>query len=210
MIDPTARDFASVLYTENDLSIAGTLRYLPRQSDQLPILIQNWLHGLGKSIQNVRMVVVVTGPGATTSVRLGVATAQAMGDGLSVPVIGVSTFQAALDWACQGVQFIVTPGRRGHWVMRAYTVKPVGEPVPITDVIVAPVDECIRILNKIKSSINVRWLHASDTHIDQLPQHIHVKVGSLCMALGELANTTSLQARFGADLRIHYAYDAVG
>jgi tRNA threonylcarbamoyl adenosine modification protein YeaZ len=50
----------------------------------------------------IRGVIVGTGPGAFTGLRVGIATAKALAHELGVPIVGVSTAEALLDAAASG------------------------------------------------------------------------------------------------------------
>jgi tRNA threonylcarbamoyl adenosine modification protein YeaZ len=53
----------------------------------------------GASLADLRGIVVGTGPGAFTGLRVGLATAKGLAHGLSLPIVGVSTAEALIDAA---------------------------------------------------------------------------------------------------------------
>jgi hypothetical protein len=81
--------------------------------------------------QNIRRsrlvgVVVGTGPGAFTGLRVGIATAKGLAHGLGVPIVGISTAEALLAGAAEGPE-----ARDGHDVRDGFDAGrgPTGRPV---------------------------------------------------------------------------------
>ncbi len=75
----------------------------------------------GVALQAVRTVVVGTGPGPFTGLRVGMVTAAALGDALGVAVHGVCTLDAiARDAAAGGGLLVVTDARRREVYWAAY------------------------------------------------------------------------------------------
>jgi tRNA threonylcarbamoyl adenosine modification protein YeaZ len=66
----------------------------------------------GIAVEDVEMIVAGTGPGTFTGLRIGLATARALGFALGVPVRGVSTLAALLHPA--GVDVACIDARRGE------------------------------------------------------------------------------------------------
>jgi tRNA threonylcarbamoyladenosine biosynthesis protein TsaB len=64
----------------------------------LPTLIE-FLAERRASLADLRGIVVGTGPGAFTGLRVGMATAKGLAHGLGLPIVGVSTAEALLDSA---------------------------------------------------------------------------------------------------------------
>jgi tRNA threonylcarbamoyl adenosine modification protein YeaZ len=64
----------------------------------LPTLV-GFLADQGASLADLRGIVVGTGPGAFTGLRVGLATAKGLAHGLGVPIVGISTAEALLDAA---------------------------------------------------------------------------------------------------------------
>ena len=64
----------------------------------LPTLVA-FLAEQGASLAGLRGIVVGTGPGAFTGLRVGLATAKGLAHGLDLPIVGVSTAEALIDAA---------------------------------------------------------------------------------------------------------------
>ena len=62
----------------------------------LPTLVA-FLSERGASLADLRGIVVGTGPGAFTGLRVGLATAKGLAHGLGLPIVGVSTAEALID-----------------------------------------------------------------------------------------------------------------
>ena len=76
----------------------------------------------GRAIGDVAAVVVGIGPGPFTGLRVGMATAAALGDALDVPVHGVPSHDAVARTAVPGDDFlVVTDARRREVYLSAYS-----------------------------------------------------------------------------------------
>jgi len=73
----------------------------------------------------IRGVIVGTGPGAFTGLRVGIATAKALAHELGVPIVGVSTGEAMLS-AAERVGVIVASGSRSGSASRLVLLLPAG------------------------------------------------------------------------------------
>jgi tRNA threonylcarbamoyl adenosine modification protein YeaZ len=69
----------------------------------LPTLIA-FLAEQGVNLAELRGIVVGTGPGAFTGLRVGLATAKGLAHGLGLPIVGISTAEALLDAARASVE----------------------------------------------------------------------------------------------------------
>jgi tRNA threonylcarbamoyladenosine biosynthesis protein TsaB len=65
-----------------------------KQSDLLFPLLTRLLKKAGVTKNKIGLLIVDVGPGSFTGVRVGVATARALGQALSVPVVGVDSLEA--------------------------------------------------------------------------------------------------------------------
>ncbi len=71
-----------------------------RHGEELLTRIDEMLTNSGVALADLGGIVVGTGPGAFTGLRVGLATAKALARGLGVPIAGVATSAALLDAAC--------------------------------------------------------------------------------------------------------------
>jgi tRNA threonylcarbamoyl adenosine modification protein YeaZ len=67
-----------------------------RHGEELLTRIDGLLSGAGVDLSALRVIVVGTGPGAFTGLRVGLATAKGLAHGLSIPIVGVATSTALL------------------------------------------------------------------------------------------------------------------
>lgn len=93
-------------------------------SDQIVAKIQEFLHSANQPPPELSGVIVFSGPGSFTSLRIGHAVANALADSLNVPVVG-----AADDhWLADGSKALKTakPGRPAlpHYGADAHITKP--------------------------------------------------------------------------------------
>jgi tRNA threonylcarbamoyl adenosine modification protein YeaZ len=70
-----------------------------RHGEELLTRIDEMIHTAGVPLPELAGVVVGTGPGAFTGLRVGLATAKALSRGLGIPIVGVATSAALLDGA---------------------------------------------------------------------------------------------------------------
>ena len=85
----------------------GALRAGRMQGERLLQSVEGHLASVGSSRSEIRGVVVGTGPGTFTGLRIGIATAKGIAHGLGVPIVGVSTadvLREAIfhDWTVPG------------------------------------------------------------------------------------------------------------
>ena len=73
-----------------------------RHGEELLTRIDEMLKGEGVALAELAGVVVGTGPGAFTGLRVGLATAKALARELAIPIAGVATSEALLDAAAVG------------------------------------------------------------------------------------------------------------
>jgi tRNA threonylcarbamoyl adenosine modification protein YeaZ len=91
-------------------------------AEHLMPLVQAALVQAGHTVSDLEAVVVGIGPGPFTGLRVGMATAAALGDALDVPVHGVPSHDAmARRAAVDGDFLIVTDARRREVYLSAYT-----------------------------------------------------------------------------------------
>lgn len=91
-----------------------------RHSQELLPAVQRLLERSGLRLRDLAAVIVGTGPGAFTGLRVGIATAKTLAHELHVPVIGIPTSAALLDAAGGGTARLSLPsGPRDRLVMTA-------------------------------------------------------------------------------------------
>lgn len=102
--------------------------------------IANVLESSGGGIDTVSAVIVCTGPGSFTGLRVGIAVAKGIAVGRAIPVVGVSLFEVALQRLGEqsGRVLAVVPHRRGE-----YFVSPIGKSVNAESVRVVPESELL-------------------------------------------------------------------
>jgi len=90
-------------------------------AEHLMPLTEAALAEAGRELREVEAVVVGIGPGPFTGLRVGMATAEALGDALDVPVHGVPSHDAMARRAASGGEFlVVTDARRREVYLSAY------------------------------------------------------------------------------------------
>ena len=92
--------------------------------EELPGLIERVLADAGWAKHSIERVAVGTGPGSFTGLRVGVALAQGISEGLEVPLVGVCSLAAmagAVPEAVSGVRCPVLDARRGEVFFGLYS-----------------------------------------------------------------------------------------
>jgi tRNA threonylcarbamoyladenosine biosynthesis protein TsaB len=103
-IDTSGMDALVALGRENGTLVAER-RWAAgyRHGEELLTRIDEMLKGEGVALAELAGVVVGTGPGAFTGLRVGLATAKALARELAIPIAGVATSEALLEAAALGV-----------------------------------------------------------------------------------------------------------
>jgi tRNA threonylcarbamoyladenosine biosynthesis protein TsaB len=91
-------------------------------STRLLPAIEELVTSQGKTLQDLTGIVIFRGPGSFTSLRIGITTANALGYGLNIPVVGT----LGVDWLVRGLEKI-TSAKAGMIVVPEY-----GAPANIT------------------------------------------------------------------------------
>jgi hypothetical protein len=65
--------------------------------------------------RHLAAIAVTTGPGHYLGIRVGVTTAGMLREALQKPVYGVSTLEALLPTAAEGIYLALVPARKGYW-----------------------------------------------------------------------------------------------
>jgi tRNA threonylcarbamoyladenosine biosynthesis protein TsaB len=89
-----------------------------RHGETLLPAIDDLLARTGTDRSRLAAVVVGTGPGAFTGLRVGIATAKGLAHGLAVPIIGLSTAQALLAGTPPGSVLVLPAGPSDRLVVR--------------------------------------------------------------------------------------------
>jgi tRNA threonylcarbamoyl adenosine modification protein YeaZ len=102
-IDTSGMDALVALGDENGTLVAER-RWAAgyRHGEELLTRIDELLNGEGVALAELAGVVVGTGPGAFTGLRVGLATAKALARELAIPIAGVATSEALLEAAAVG------------------------------------------------------------------------------------------------------------
>lgn len=79
---------------------------------RLPLCTKQALAEAKLSFDDIDRITVIAGPGSFTGVRVGVAFARGLGVALDVPVVGISSLEAALPQTTQGRVLVALPARR--------------------------------------------------------------------------------------------------
>ncbi|MFA6098636.1 MAG: tRNA (adenosine(37)-N6)-threonylcarbamoyltransferase complex dimerization subunit type 1 TsaB [Patescibacteria group bacterium] len=95
------------------------------QSEKILPSIDSFLRGKGVLCSSLKGIVVVTGPGNFTSVRVGVVTANTFSFALNVPIVGISRseFESAEKLAVLGAQRLKI-GKRWTLAKPVYNAEP--------------------------------------------------------------------------------------
>jgi len=103
VIDTSGTDALVALGKENG-SLVAERRWAAgyRHGEELLTMIDEMLSSEGVALTDLAGVVVGTGPGAFTGLRVGLATAKALARELAIPIAGVATSEALLEAAVVG------------------------------------------------------------------------------------------------------------
>lgn len=80
-----------------------------RHGETLLVTLQRLLEDEGVALEDLTGIVVGTGPGAFTGLRVGLATAKALAHARGLPIVGVSTAEALLAAAGAGTRVLLLP-----------------------------------------------------------------------------------------------------
>jgi len=106
IINTANRDKLIVAIGDNKNIIEKSLETSFHESEKLLPLIEKVLKKAKKKLKDIKKIIVVTGPGPFTSLRIGIAVANALSLSLEIPVIGfkVDEFKSIKDLIRQGEQ----------------------------------------------------------------------------------------------------------
>jgi tRNA threonylcarbamoyladenosine biosynthesis protein TsaB len=89
-------------------------------------LIEQVLADAGWSARQLERIAVGTGPGSFTGLRVGIALAQGISEGLEIPLVGVGSLQAMARATPDGTRALRVPlldARRGEFFLAAYDLE---------------------------------------------------------------------------------------
>ncbi|MFP4385935.1 MAG: tRNA (adenosine(37)-N6)-threonylcarbamoyltransferase complex dimerization subunit type 1 TsaB [Alphaproteobacteria bacterium] len=103
-IDSTMNGCSACVYEAGESGSAVLLAQEQKQmnrgqAEHLVPLIERVMKRAGSTYESLDLIGVTKGPGAFTGMRIGIATAKAIGLAAGKPVMGISTFDAVLDTA---------------------------------------------------------------------------------------------------------------
>lgn len=113
-------------------SFARTLETNRDQAAKLMPMVQDVMKEAGVAFADLGLIVTTTGPGSFTGLRIGLATARALGLSLSLPVQGVSTFEAMVK-SCkpEGPSLVVLESKRADYYVQAFDTNLEPEDSPV-------------------------------------------------------------------------------
>ncbi|MEW5784933.1 MAG: tRNA (adenosine(37)-N6)-threonylcarbamoyltransferase complex dimerization subunit type 1 TsaB [Bacillota bacterium] len=88
---------STALLQDECLLAEFTLNIRKTHSERLMPLVDAMLAEAGLEREQLNAVAVAAGPGSFTGIRIGVATARALAQGLAIPAVGVSTLEALAE-----------------------------------------------------------------------------------------------------------------
>ena len=140
----------------------------PRHTACLLALIAELLERSSSSWEQLERIAVGVGPGTFTGLRIGIATARALGQALSVPLVSVSTLESLAVSACRAelrrrpaAVVSVLDARRGEVFAAAWSVKADGL-VPLFDVRALKPEQLAQELSTSRQLIPDRTLTVGD------------------------------------------------
>ncbi|MFC7292407.1 tRNA (adenosine(37)-N6)-threonylcarbamoyltransferase complex dimerization subunit type 1 TsaB [Hirschia litorea] len=101
---------------------------------RLPLCAKQALSQANMAFSDIDRIAVIAGPGSFTGVRVGVAFARGLGVALDVPVVGISSLEAALPKDMVGRVVVALPARRrapdfSWWAQVFVDGQRAGEPI---------------------------------------------------------------------------------
>lgn len=173
----TATAACTVAVTRNDDLLAEFTLHVPRaHSTRLMPLIDQAVGESGVDKLDIDAIAVGVGPGSFTGLRIGLATAKALGHALDKPVVGVPTLQAIAfgTGAQMGMVVPMVDARRGEVFAAVYAV---GDRNPSTWVEIMPpslvsVSELAESVQVLRSGLRQTWqpvLLCGDATRDRAP-----------------------------------------
>ena len=145
-IDTSAREFsAALLDGEKLVATSDSAFYLRTGSRSLAPAIQQLLDQAGWKIGELERIVLPTGPGSFSGLRMGVVTAKVLGYSLGLPIFGLNTLAVIAFRA--GIQKAVKPGdeivalldaQRGELFAQSFSIDSTSLPVALEERRIVP------------------------------------------------------------------------
>lgn len=186
-IDSTMNGCSAGVYSaEHGLLSSESYEMNRGQAEHLMPMIGRVLGQAGAVYADVGLIAVTNGPGAFTGMRIGLSTAKALSMAMGVPAVGVSTFQAVLQSALDGVRdpvgryAVLLETKRQDFYFQIFDrqsngqVKPLsdGKSIPLGDIFLMLGDKKYILvgdaLERFKSEVQVDINHLSFVDV-QLP-----------------------------------------
>lgn len=126
------------------------------QSESMISLIKDTMTQQSLSFNQLHGVGVVVGPGQYTGIRMGVTMAKSIAMGLSIPIIGITTFEALLQpyLAHTGIYLACIPARKNEYNIQLFAINK-NELSPLTTHFSIQASQLALFLNQFKSLIYV-------------------------------------------------------
>lgn len=99
------------LTPSTSICVGTVSKSFPPSKDQAELLmgqIQEYIQAADSTFEKLTCIVVLTGPGSFTGLRLGLSAAHGLGQALGIPVLGVSVMKAFS---------LLLPKNESHWVL---------------------------------------------------------------------------------------------
>ncbi len=95
-LDTSMAACSACLYDRaEDKLLAADQRLMERgHAEALPVMVEALMSKAGASFSNLTRIVVTTGPGSFTGIRVGISFANGLGQALAIPVLGLDTLTA--------------------------------------------------------------------------------------------------------------------
>lgn len=171
-LDTSTQTTAIALYDEPVIIGEMTWRTASHHTVELAPAVVDLMKRCAVKPSELEVVAVALGPGSFTSLRIGLALAKGLALSLSIPIIGISTFefQAAQQPQAAEPMFTVLPAGRTRMAVQEYTSKsgkwqPLDEarvmtPEEISDRISAPTRICGEMSAAERQVIGRKWKNA--------------------------------------------------
>ena len=130
ILDAASGAGAVALSADGKLSAQRSLSTPRRQAEEIFPAIEAVLEEGGLRLKDLQAVAVSTGPGAFTSLRVGLTTAKSLAEEEELPLIGISNMAAVARLAPGFPSAILLPASRGEFFLSVATLPPPAEGAP--------------------------------------------------------------------------------